>query len=63
MSEIFNGSIVKARYLPIVSILEEIFKTVMKRVAQRKSWVAKLEDSICPRIMIKLDKYKDMARC
>ena len=62
MSEIFNGSIVKARYLPIVSILEEIFKTVMKRVAQRKRWVAKLEGSICPRIVIKLDKYKDMTR-
>jgi len=43
-------------------MLKEIFKTVMKRVAQRKSWVAKLEGSICPRIMIKLDKYKNMVR-
>ena len=30
MAEIFNGSIVEARYLPIVSMLREIFKTVMK---------------------------------
>jgi len=37
MAEIFNGSIVEVRYLPIVSMLKEIFKTIMKRVAQRKS--------------------------
>jgi len=42
-------------------MLEEMFKTIIKRVTQRKSWVAKVEDSICPRIMIKLEKYKDMA--
>jgi len=41
MVEIFNGSNVKAKYLPIVSMLREIFKTILKRVAQRKSWVAK----------------------
>ena len=34
----------------------------MKRDAQRKSWVVKLEGSICPRIMIKLGKYKEKAR-
>ena len=62
MAEIFNGSIVEARYFPIVSMLREIFKSVTKRVAQRKSWVAKLEGSLCPRIMVKVDKYKDMAR-
>ena len=62
MAEIFNGSIIEARYLPIVSIFREIFKAIMKRVAQRKSWTAKLEDSICPRIVIKLEKLKDMKR-
>ena len=62
MAEIFNGSIVKARYLPIVSMFREIFKDVMKRLAKRKSWAAKVEDSICPMIIIKLEKLKDRAR-
>ena len=34
MAEIFNGFIVEARYLHIVSMLREIFKVVIKRVAQ-----------------------------
>ena len=62
MAEIFNRSTVEVRCLPIVSMLREIFKVIMKRVAQRKSWTAKLEDSICPRIVIKLEKLKDMKR-
>jgi len=33
----------------------------MERVAQRKSWAAKLEDAICPRIIIKLEKLKEKA--
>jgi len=44
MAEIFNGSIVKARYVPKVSMLREIFKVVMKRVAQRKRWAVKIDD-------------------
>jgi len=62
MTKIFNDFIVKARYLPIVSMLGEIFKLVMKRVAQRKSWLAKLEDSICHMTIVKLEKLEDKAR-
>ena len=62
MAEIFNGSIVEARYLPTMSMLREIFKAILNRVVQRKSGPAKLEDSICPRIIIKLEKLKDTTR-
>ena len=34
MAKIFNGSILEGRYLPIVSMLREIFKAIMKKVAQ-----------------------------
>ena len=62
MAQIFNGSIMEARYLPLVSMLREIFKAIMKRVAQRKSWATKLEDSICHTIILKLENLKDRAR-
>jgi len=43
-------------------MLREIFKAVTKRAAQEKSWTTKLEDSICPRIIIELEKLKEMVR-
>jgi len=36
MAESFNAFIMDATYVPIVSMLKEIFKQVMKRIASKK---------------------------
>jgi len=42
MSEIFNGTIIEAKFKPIVSMLKQIYNKIMKRVAVMKEWVAGL---------------------
>ena len=37
MAEIFNGSIIEARFRPIITMLEDIFESIMARVASRKT--------------------------
>ena len=62
MAEIFNAFIIEARFKPIVTMLDDIFTSVMTRVACRKHWCENLQQDICPRILKKLDKGKNQAR-
>jgi len=41
--EIFNAFIMDARHMPIVSMLKEIFKQVMKGAASKKQWAVSLK--------------------
>jgi len=61
MAEIFNVFIMDARYMPIVSILKEIF-TQVKRIASKNQWAASLEQLIAPNILKKLEKRIENAR-
>jgi len=60
-ANIFNAFIMNARYMPIVSMLKEIFKSVITRITiegKKKLWAAFIEHPISPRIMKKLEEKK-----
>lgn len=59
MTETFNGSIIEARYKPIVTMLDDIYMSVMTRIARRKAWAESIEQAICPRILGKLEKAEE----
>jgi len=62
MAEIFNAFIIEERFMPIWTMLDAIFKKVMTRVASRKQMSDHLQQDICPVILKKLEKAKDLCR-
>ncbi|KAK8574061.1 hypothetical protein V6N13_097055 [Hibiscus sabdariffa] len=60
LAEAFNGWIVDARCHPIISMLEEIRKTVMQRLYVKRSWVNKWKTNITPRAQQKLEKNMEL---
>jgi len=62
MDEIFNAFILVERFMPIWTMLDTIFKKVMTRVAFRKQMADHLHQDICPMILKKLEKAKDLCR-
>ena len=52
----------QARFKPIISMLEDIFTSVMCRVGKKHDLSKNLDRQICPRIMRKLQKLKDNSR-
>jgi len=52
----------QARFKPIISMLEDIYTSVMCRVGKKHDSCETLDKRICPRIMRKLEKLKDKSR-
>ena len=52
----------QARFKPIISMLEDIYTSVMYRVGTKHDLSENLDRQICPRIMRKLQKLKDNSR-
>lgn len=59
MSECFNGTIIEARYRPVIEMLEEIRVGVKERMERRRKIMEKWEGDFCPRIIKKLEKNID----
>ena len=62
MSKIFNGTIIEARFKPILSMLKEIYNKTIERVDIRKEWVARLKQAVARRIISKIEKGKTKVR-
>uniref|UniRef100_A0A7C9E3S3 SWIM-type domain-containing protein n=1 Tax=Opuntia streptacantha TaxID=393608 RepID=A0A7C9E3S3_OPUST len=62
MAVIFNAFIIEERFKPIWTMLDEIFKKVMSRVASKKQIADHLQQDICLVILKKLEKAKDICR-
>lgn len=62
MCETFNGSIVEARYKPIIGILEDIKVAVMVLMQQRREMMMKYEGNFYPKINEKLEENKQNHR-
>ncbi|XP_031396836.1 uncharacterized protein LOC116207857 [Punica granatum] len=58
MSECFNAYILNARTKPIIDMLEDIRRVVMKRLADKRKMILKCNDTICPRVRKKLEENK-----
>ena len=59
MVEIFNAFIIEHRFKPIVTMLEDIFRIIMTRVASKKKIAYHLDLSICPIILKKIEMEKN----
>jgi len=62
MYGILNGTIIKARFKPFVSMLKEIYNKSIQRIVNRKEWIIGLNQAINPRIITKINKEKTKAR-
>lgn len=62
MAEIFNAFIIEQWFNPIVTMLEDIFRIIMTRVASKKKIAYHLDLSICPTILKKIEKEKTQSR-
>ena len=62
MVEIFNTFILEERFMPIWTMNDTIFTKVMTSVTSRKQMADHLYQDICPMILKKLDKTKDLCR-
>ena len=58
MAETFNGWIMDARFKPIITMLDDIRKQVISRIAKKKSSVQTWISGISPRALEKLEKNK-----
>jgi hypothetical protein len=61
LCECFNAYILKARDLPIISMLEMIRKKLMKRYQAKRDGIRTMTGRLCPRIVIKLDEIGQVA--
>jgi len=61
MAKIFNAFIIEHRFKPIVTILEDIFYSIMTRVASKKKIAYHLDLSIYPTILKKIEKEKNQS--
>lgn len=55
LCECFNGTIIDARYKPIIQMLEDIRIGVNERMEKRRSIIDKWKGEFCPRIIDRLD--------
>jgi hypothetical protein len=62
LCECFNAYILKARDLPIISMLEMIRKKLMKRYQAKRDGIRTMIGRLCPRIVVKLDEIGQVAR-
>ncbi|XP_027936998.1 uncharacterized protein LOC114191801 [Vigna unguiculata] len=62
MSEAFNSVIVDARGKPIITMLEEIRVYLMERWATKRKNVTTFEGNICPKVLDKLHKEKELTK-
>ena len=62
MCECFNAYILKARDLPIISMLEMIRKKLMKRYQAKRDAIRIMTNRLCPRAVVKLDEIGQVAR-
>ena len=62
ISESFNASIVEARKIPIITMLEEIRVYVMERMYNQKVKGNKWDLEICPSIRKKIETMKEQQR-
>jgi len=62
MSKAFNSVIVDARGQPIITILEQIRVYLMKRWATKRKKVITFEENICPKVLDRLDKEKELTK-
>ena len=62
MAKIFNAFIIEHRFKPTVTMLEDIFQSIMTRVASKKKVAYRLDLSICPIILKRLEKGKNQSR-
>ncbi|WOL05029.1 hypothetical protein Cni_G13752 [Canna indica] len=58
MSECFNGYILRARNRLLIDMLEDIRRTIMKRMAEKREMIMKSDDTICPKIREKVEENK-----
>ncbi|XP_074301112.1 uncharacterized protein LOC141632464 [Silene latifolia] len=61
-SEVFNAYILKLRYKPVITMLEDIRESLMERMHKKRDFIANKDVSICPRIQERLERYKFGAR-
>lgn len=62
LSETFNAYILQSRDKPIVQMLEMIRKAVMSRTIKKREQLLKHDYPICPNILKKLEKNKEVSR-
>jgi len=62
MSEAFNSVIVDARGKPIITMLEEIRVYLMERWATKRKKVTTFEGNICPKVLDRLHKEKELTK-
>lgn len=55
MSECFNSWIINARYMPLLTMLQEIHFKLMSRIRSKREEMLGTDCVICPRIKKKLD--------
>ncbi|XP_020262598.1 uncharacterized protein LOC109838572 [Asparagus officinalis] len=64
MSETFNSFILLARYIPIISMLEDIRLALMDRMQEKRKLINRFVDEISPRIQKRLkDAYNEQINC
>jgi hypothetical protein len=56
LCECFNAYILKARDLPIISVLEFIRKKLMKKYQAKRDGIRTMTGMLCPRVIVKLDE-------
>jgi len=63
MAEKFNAFIIEHRFKPIVTMLKDIFPSIIRRVASKKKIAYQLDLLICPTILKRIEKEKNQSRC
>lgn len=62
LSESFNASILPAREMPIISMIEYIRKQTMARMQCKRTGITSYDGSHCPNLVAKLEKVKASSR-
>ncbi|KAG8388268.1 hypothetical protein BUALT_Bualt02G0108000 [Buddleja alternifolia] len=60
--ESFNAAILEARGKPLLSMVESIRVYLMKRLQSKRQLMEKWTESICPKILKRMEKLKDNTR-
>jgi len=62
MSEVFNSVIVDARGKPIITMLKKIRVYLMERWTTKRKKVTTFEGNICPKVLDRLHKEKELTK-
>lgn len=62
MSECFNAWIINERYLPLLTMMQEIHHKLMLRIRQKRDEIMNNDYQVCPRIMKKVDQAVTASR-